>query len=52
MKKRITAFLLTAVMLLGALAGCGGPANNSGGGGNGDGGSGGDNVVDAEYREV
>jgi peptide/nickel transport system substrate-binding protein len=44
MKKRITAFLLTAVMLLGALAGCGGPANNSGGGGNGDGGSGGDNT--------
>ena len=43
MKKRITAFLLTAVMLLGALAGCGGPANNSGGG-NGDGGSGGDNT--------
>ena len=43
MKKRITAFLLTAVMLLGALAGCGGPANNSGGG-KGDGGSGGDNT--------
>lgn len=43
MKKRITAFLLTVVMLLGALAGCGGPANNSGGG-NGDGGSGGDNT--------
>lgn len=43
MKKRITAFLLTAVMLLGALAGCGGPANN-GGDGSGDGGSGGDNT--------
>lgn len=43
MKKRITAFLLTAVMLLGALAGCGGPANNSGDG-SGDGGNGGDNT--------
>ena len=43
MKKRITAFLLTAVMLLGVLAGCGNNANN-GSGGNGDGGSGGDNT--------
>ena len=45
MKKRITAFLLTAVMLLGALAGCGGPANNSGDG-SGDGGSANDGPLD------
>ena len=38
MKKRITALLLAAVMLLAALAGCG-PANNGGDSGNSDGGN-------------